>query len=226
MKDSESPNTAVERTHRWLSMRTSLALGAMAVLAALVGAYAAHVLLQANAGVQLHGATSLQPPKVLPDFELKDHRGLPFRPDDFLNRWSFVFFGFANCPGPCPATLTLLASVEKSLSTAAVKQKPQLIFVSLDPKRDTPSALQSFVGSFGSNVIGVTGSQPQLDALVAAFGVSSRTIPMADGDYAVDHSMAIFLADPRGRLSAIFTPPQTIESIVHDYQILVAAAGN
>jgi protein SCO1/2 len=206
-----------------LHTRKFLAIGTIAVLSAMVGAYAAHVLLPPEAPkAPLTAATLLEPPKPLPNFELRDHTGQPFKANRLFNHWSFLFFGFTNCPGPCPTALTLLASVEKSVSDLPVQQRPQVIFLSVDPKRDTPATLASFVKHFGQNVTGVTGDQAQLDVLTAALGVPSQIVPLADGDYAVDHSLAIFLIDPQGRFHALFSPPQTTEAMTHDYRILVA----
>jgi len=133
-----------------------------------------------------------------------------------------MFFGYTNCPDFCPTTLTTLAAVEKRLR-AAQAATPQVIFVSVDAKRDTPAQLAKYVPYFDPDFVGLTaGEQPAIEALARKWGVPVLIRPAADGNYTVDHSGAIFVIDPAGRLAAVLTGPFTVEALQSDIQRLIA----
>src|ERR1700677_2042573 len=98
----------------------------------------------------------MAPARALPDFSLIDQEGRAFGPERLKGRWSLVFFGYTNCPDFCPATLATLAAVEKRLRSDQATVRPQVIFVSVDAKRDTPAQLAKYVPYFDPEFIGVT----------------------------------------------------------------------
>lgn len=165
-------------------------------------------------------ATWLEPPKLLAPFELVDHRNQVFGPEALQGRWSFVFFGYTHCPDVCPTTLGLLNTVAKHL--AAETPPPQFVFVSVDPERDTPEQLASFVGYFNPAFIGVTGTPEALSAFTRQLGVLSLKVEQdgAGGGYLVDHTAAVFLFDPAGRLVALFSPPLDATGMTEDFRAL------
>jgi protein SCO1 len=133
-----------------------------------------------------------------------------------------MFFGYTNCPDFCPTTLTTLAAVEKRLR-AAKAATPQVIFVSVDAKRDTPAQLAKYVPYFDPDFVGLTANdQPAIEALARKWGVAVAIRPATDGNYTVDHSGAIFVIDPAGKLAAVLTGPFTVEALQSDIQRLVA----
>jgi protein SCO1/2 len=133
-----------------------------------------------------------------------------------------MFFGYTNCPDFCPTTLTTLAAVEKRLR-AAKAATPQVIFVSVDARRDTPAQLSKYVPYFDPDFVGLTaGDQPTIEALARKWGVVVAIRPATDGNYTVDHSGAIFVIDPAGNLAAVLTGPFTVEALQSDIQRLVA----
>jgi protein SCO1/2 len=152
----------------------------------------------------------LQDRKALPGVALIDQHGRAVTADAlFGKRWSLVFLGFASCPGVCPATLAQLATVKRALGRLSPDTpQPRYVFVSVDPRRDTPQRLSSYLAAFDPDFIGATGEPAQLarlsDALTAFHRVGA---PDPSGDYGVVHSGEIYLIDPAGRPYARFTPP-------------------
>ena len=117
-----------------------------------------------------------------------------------------MFFGYTNCPDFCPTTLTTLAALEKRLRAVGGAVRPQVIFVSVDAKRDTPQQLAKYVPYFDPEFLGVTAAdQPTIETIARKLGVGVIITPAADGGYTVDHSGAIFVLDPEGKLAAILT---------------------
>src|SRR5690606_14422773 len=129
-------------------------------------------------------------------FELTDHTGIVRTEEDFSGRWMLVFFGFANCPDVCPTTLSEVAVVMKGLGKDAARVQP--LFISVDPERDTPSALADFVPQFNAGIIGLTGTPEQIDRTADSFRIFYERIEEAqapDG-YTLGHSSQRFLFDP------------------------------
>ncbi|GMQ75267.1 MAG: SCO family protein [Gammaproteobacteria bacterium] len=149
-------------------------------------------------------------PKVVQPFALVDHRGAPFTLEQLKGRWSFVFFGYTNCPDVSPLTLSMLDKVAGELGKEPVSNRDvQFVFVSVDPVRDTPEVLGKYLGNFNPNFIGVTGTDEMLTSLTRQLGIYVvRETPDADGNYAVDHGTAILLIEPAGRLLGVFQAPR------------------
>jgi len=165
--------------------------------------------------------TWLDPPKALAPFELVDHRESPFGLDELRGHWSFLFFGYTHCPDVCPTTLGQLNAVAERLG-GDQNGSPRFVFVSVDPDRDTPQRIADFVGYFNPAFVGVTGDPKALEALTRQLGVLSLKVQRDEqgGGYLVDHTAAIFLIDPRGRLQALFSPPLDTEAMIADFRAL------
>jgi protein SCO1/2 len=135
-----------------------------------------------------------------------------------------MFFGYTNCPDFCPTTLTTLAALEKRLRSSAAPVRPKVVFMSVDAKRDTPEQLAKYVPYFDPEFIGITAAdQPAIEAVAAKLGVGVIITPKPDGSYTVDHSGAIFVIDPDGKLTAILSGPFTVDSLQKDFLRIVAA---
>jgi protein SCO1/2 len=181
---------------------------------ALAGVAASLIWHRSRPGIELTTGTLFTPPRPLPEFSLIDQRGLPFGSARLLGHWSVLFFGYTNCPDFCPTTLTSLAAVEQRLRAAKTAGLPQVIFVSVDAKRDTPAQLAKYVPYFDPDFIGLTAAdQPAIEALARRWGVGVIIQPTPDGNYSVDHSAAIFVVNPAGKLAAILTGPFSTESL-------------
>jgi protein SCO1/2 len=201
-----------------------LFLLATSIVAASLGALLAQKILQNRPTVPtLLVGTLLQPPKSIPEFALVDHTNAPFTPARLHDHWTLMFFGFTNCADVCPTTLTLLANTVKTVSDLPVAQQPQVIFVSVDAKRDTTAALNAYVKHFDPSFVGVTGTQESLDAFTATLGVPSAIRLFDNGSYAVDHYAGVLAFNPQGELRALFSAPLTAEGLTGDYRSLVGA---
>lgn len=198
---------------------------AVAIVAIAGGMLSARVLLGGHAQqLGLERATALTPPRPVPDFSLTDDGGASFDPARLKNRWSLLFFGFTHCPDVCPTTLGMLAQAEKQLADLPPELMPQVVLISVDPQRDTPQQLASYVKFFSPSFTGVTGTQGAIDEFTRAMGVPVAIgSPDANGNYTVDHSAAIFLINPDGALRALFSTPHTPAVIAADYRRIVAA---
>jgi protein SCO1 len=194
-------------------------------IAALLGLSAALLWRSKSPQIELATGTYLAPARAVPDFSLIDQRGAPFGPRNLDGHWSLMFFGYTNCPDFCPTTLVTLAAMEKNLR-AARATPPQVVFVSVDAQRDTPQQLAKYVPYFDPTFIGVTASdQPTLEALARKLGVAVALVPSAGGGYTVDHSAAIFVVDPAGKIAAILTGPFTAATLQADFDRIVAVHG-
>ena len=201
--------------------RISIILIAL-VLAAVAGAWVARQSLRSPTPTELVTGTRISPPRELEAFSLLSHQGQPFQRDALAGHWTLMFFGFTNCPGVCPATLATLVDARKRLGELAPGELPAIVLVSIDPERDTPEKLASYVAQFDPSVVGVTGPTVAIDAFAASVGIAHQKIPMSDGDYTVDHSPYILLLDPEGRWAAVFSPPHTADRLAADYLRMLA----
>jgi protein SCO1/2 len=194
----------------------------LGILAA--AAVAAALLWSPKQPVALASGSLLVPARALADFSLIDNQGHSFGPENLRGHWSLMFFGYTNCPDYCPATLTILAALEKQLRAAKTVTPPQVLFVSVDAKRDTPAQLNDFVPNFDPEFIGLTApSQPAIEAIAKKWGVAVSIETAANGNYIVDHSAVMFVIDPAGHLAAILTGPFTIDFLRSDFQRIVTA---
>ncbi len=206
-----------------MTFRSKLLSGALlCVLAA--AAFAAAIIWWPKPPVVLVSGTILAPARALADFSLIDNQGRSFGAQNLRGHWSLMFFGYTNCPDYCPTTLTTLAALETQLRAAKTPAPPQVLFVSVDAKRDTPARLNQFVPNFDPEFIGLTAaSQPEIEALAKKWGVAVKIQYAANGNYIVDHSTVIFVIDPAGHLAAVLGGPFTVDALRSDYQRIVTA---
>ena len=221
------PTLSGARTFVWdnlgMAFRSKLlSFAFLCILAA--GGVAAAIIWWPKQPVVLASGTILAPARALADFSLIDNRGRSFGSENLRGHWSLMFFGYTNCPDYCPTTLTTLAALEKQLRAAKTVAPPQVVFVSVDARRDTPAQLNQFVPAFDPDFVGLTAtSQPALEALAKKWGVAVNIQYAADGNYIVDHSAVMFVIDPGGKLAAILTGPFTIDALQRDFQRIVTA---
>jgi protein SCO1/2 len=176
--------------------------------------------------VELTTGTLLTPSRKLEDFSLIDQQGRVFGTANLRGRWSVLFFGYTNCPDFCPTTLTTLAAVQKRLRADKDTVLPQVIFVSVDSKRDTPAHLAEYVPNFDPEFIGLTAAdQPSVEAVARTLGVSVSIEPTSDGNYIVNHSALIFVLNPDARVAAVLTGPFSVQPLADDFRRIVAARG-
>ncbi len=173
---------------------------------------------QGHGSLEDVSATVLRDAKPLPKFVLEDHFGNGFTNKNLKNQWSLVFFGYTHCPDICPTTLSLLNQVDQVLKKESDIDKPRIIFISVDPERDTIEQLTDYVTYFNPEFIGVTGSMENLQVLTKSLGiVFGKEGDDESNDYEVYHSARILLVDPKARLKALFSSPYDVNQIASDY---------
>ncbi len=174
---------------------------------------------------QVTTATVLPQPRTLNAFTLTDSTNQPFTNQNLSGHWTFLFFGFTQCGSICPTTMASLKQIYANLQ--ADKQKlPQVVFISLDPERDTLPIIHQYVTGFDPSFQGATGSQKELTLLTQQLSVLYMKVkdpsPTAVAtDYQIDHSGALLLINPKGALAAVFSMPHDPSQIAKDYTKIV-----
>lgn len=194
-----------------MTKKSSLATAMVVVslVAALAGAYAAQRIFDRPDPATIEGL--LWPsPKSLQPFELVDQYQAKFGPERFDGRWTLIFFGYTRCPDVCPLTLAALDQAKSQLeSKHGFGDELQVVFVSVDPARDTPEFLGQYVGHFDPEFLGVTGAESALMSLTRQLGILSIARPQGDDpkNYLVDHTTAVLVIGPQRQLLGVLSAP-------------------
>jgi protein SCO1/2 len=162
-------------------------------------------------------ATVLSEPRALPAVELVDAHGSRLDLDAFRGRFTLLYFGFTQCPDVCPLTLKALADVRAKLSERAPHVLPQVLFVSVDPDRDTPAAIADYLGHFDASFVGATAPDARLAPLVAALGVTVEKHRHGGDQYGVTHNDTVYVIGPNAELVAIASGPHDPATLASDY---------
>jgi len=195
----------------------------VAALAALgLGIFAASRIYAPRAAPELQAGTLLHEPRPVATFSLVDHDAQPYANAQLRGRWTLLFAGFTHCPDVCPTTLGVMKQLAQRPD---LREAPlEYVFLSVDPERDTPAHLKTYVAYFGPAIRGVSGPREQLDALCASLGLAYLKIPGAsDAEYTVDHTAALVLLDPQGRVAGYFQPPHKLDTLAADLVGIVAS---
>lgn len=175
---------------------------------------------------KFHG-TLLNEPRGVAPFSLTGIDEKTFDNTSLQGQWTYVFFGFTSCGYVCPTTLTELARMYQLLVEKNVEPRPRIVFISLDPSRDTLSKLKKYVRAFHPDFYGARGEEPEVIKLAHEMGVASEKVPLSssntDTNYDIQHTGALMLFNPKGELRAFFTTPHQAEKLSQDYQMLVAS---
>ena len=155
-------------------------------------------------------------PKQLHDFDTLDQTETKFGYEQLAGKWSFLFFGYTHCPDVCPITMSVMADVYKKLVNSY--NNIQVIFVSVDPDRDTTEKLAQYVTYFNEDFIGLGGDTEKVNSLTKQIGVAYylNNEEQQEG-YLVDHSASIFLFDPKVRLIGKLSAPHESEKIIQQF---------
>jgi protein SCO1 len=158
------------------------------------------------------------PPRQAPDFSLQGTNGQEFKLSQFRGKVVLLAFGYSHCQSVCPITLNTFAQTLHAMGAAAAGV--QVVYVTVDPGRDTPARLKAFLDHFSQAFLGGTGTEKQLQQVRKDYGVSATKIP--DGkDYMYDHSSFIYLIDRVGRLRALMPYGHPPDDFAHDVRILL-----
>ena len=202
--------------------RTTLLI-LLVALATGAGLFAAEYVhnrgLQAD-GRQLQAVHLLSKPRELPAFTLQQSDRTPLVPGELRGHWTVVFLGYTFCPDVCPTTLAQLAQAQKQWAALPESTRPRVLFVSVDPERDTIERLGEYAHGFHRDTLAATADVPSLEAFARSLSLVFAKVPAPDGapadQYSMDHSGTLAVLDPQGRMAGIVQPPLNPKAIAAD----------
>jgi protein SCO1/2 len=159
----------------------------------------------------------LPEPRPLADVRFVDESGREARLHDFKGDFTLLFFGFTNCPDVCPLTLSLLAQVRADIASRAPRLAPRVLFVSVDPNRDTPERITAYLNGFDPEFVGVTAPDAELAPLLQTLGVAVEKHEHGGDNYNVVHNSAIYVLDRNAEWIAVTTGPHDPKVVASDY---------
>ena len=160
------------------------------------------------------------PPRAAPEIALPASTGKPFKLSSLRGKVVVLEFGFTHCPYICPTSLATLVQARELLGPRGADV--QVVFITVDPERDTQERLRSYLAKFDPGFIGVTGSPEQIAALLRDYGISANKRPMGDGkNYGIDHSSYLYFIDRRGMQRSMMPFGRPASDLAHDLAILL-----
>jgi len=161
-------------------------------------------------------------PEPLPigKFQLLDQRERPFGPADLQGRWTFLFFGYLQCPDVCPMAMQILRDYRKVLAAEYPGLDHQVVFVSVDPEYDRPAQIAAYMNHFDPEFIGLSGSAEALAGLAGPLAIKYYEYFDDHGRRSIDHTSSIMIVDPQGRVLGAFPPPQRPERMLELFRAL------
>jgi protein SCO1/2 len=191
------------------SQAKRLILMLAAFAAGLAAVFAVILVLGGRGPVPTPAASAVGGP-----FQLTNQNGETVTDQNLKGRPFLVFFGFTHCPDVCPTTLFEVSEVLRAMGPDA--QRVGALFVTVDPERDTAAALKDYLSSFHPALQGLTGDEAAIAAMVKAYRVYAKKIPLENGDYTMDHTALVYLMDKEGRFVAPFNLKRTPEEAASD----------
>jgi protein SCO1/2 len=185
----------------------------LALLAAFILGGAALVAVVMLALPDRAGVTT-KPSAIGGPFRLLDQNGRAVTDADFKGKPFLVFFGFIYCPDICPTTLFEISEMLRRLGPDA--EKTAVLFITVDPERDTPEKMKDYISSFHSRIFGLTGTAAEIEAVEKAYRVYAKKVPLESGGYTMDHSAVVYLMDKNGQFVAPFNMKQTADAAAAD----------
>jgi protein SCO1/2 len=165
-------------------------------------------------------------PRTLPPFSLRQSDGTPLVPGELKGHWTLVFLGFTHCPDVCPTTLAELAQAQRAWQAQPEATRPRVLFVSVDPDRDTPDRTGEYAHGFHRDTLAATGDEATLEGFARSLSMVFVKVPAPDGapadQYSVDHSASIAVLDPQARMAGVILPPLQPRAIAADLATLGA----
>ena len=202
----------------------------IAALAAGLGLWAAQgwFATPASTWPKTEAVRLLPQPRELPAFSLQQSDRTQLVPGELKGHWTVVFLGFTHCPDICPTTLAELAQAQKQWAALPDSTRPRVLFVSVDPERDTPDRIGEYAHAFHRDTLAATADVPALEAFAKSLSLVFMKVPPAAGapadQYNVDHSAALAVLDPQGRMAGVIQPPLAPKTIATDLLTLTQAA--
>lgn len=199
-------------------------------LAAGLGLVAAQVMLRPAAPAaapQTQAVRLFQPARELPAFNLRQSDGTALVPGELKGHWTLVFLGFTHCPDICPTTLAQLSAAQKQWESLPESTRPRVLFVSVDPERDSPDRIGEYAHAFHRDTLAATADLPALEAFTRSLSLVFAKVPAPEGapadQYSVDHSATMAVLDPQGRMSGLVQQPLDVPGIAADLAALTAS---
>lgn len=155
-------------------------------------------------------------------FELVTHKGEPLSDRDLMGSPFAVFFGFTHCPEICPTTLWEMSQALEALGADA--ERLRVLFISVDPERDTPEFLANYLQSFDPRIVGLTGSVGEIGEVGKAYRAYWRKVPLEDGDYTMDHTATVYLMDANGQFVGMISYGEEQSTRIEKLRKLLAGA--
>jgi len=203
----------------------------IAALAAGLGLWAAQHWFgpsQRSTLPQTRAVRLFEPARTLPAFTLRQSDGTPLVPGELKGHWTLVFLGFTHCPDVCPTTLAEMAKAQKQWAALPETTRPRVLFVSVDPERDTPDRIGEYAHAFHRDTIAATADIPALEQFAKSLSMVFAKVPPPEGvradQYSVDHSASMAVLDPQGRMAGIVQPPFDPAAIAADMTALTQAS--
>lgn len=169
----------------------------------------------------LRGTSYDEPYPAAPDFSLTRASGEVFRLSEQRGKVVLLFFGYTSCPDICPTTLAEMKQTLDRLSPDNLEHV-QVVFVTVDPKRDTPERIQEYVNHFNASFIGLSGSEQELAKIWNDYGIYRQEVPgVSAAGYTVDHTARVMLIDRDGNLRVAFGFETPVDDVVHDLQLIL-----
>jgi len=190
-------------------MNQRIIVGIVAALALIAGVVGALYIAppSSHSTAQPEYFQAYPEPRAISDFSLTNHHGETFTQASLKDQWSLVFVGYTFCPDICPTTMAELNSIYPELSTLNSTHPIRIIFVSVDPKRDSINRLSEYVSYFNKEFVAVTGEHKSLFPFVRNLGMMYAISESTDNpNYLVDHSASVVLIDPKARVIGRFKP--------------------
>ncbi len=202
--------------------------------------FSPHAAVSGRAALALSAVRLFPQPRALPAFSLQQSDGSALTPEELQGHWTLVFLGFSHCPDVCPTTLSDLAQAQKQWATLPAASRPRLLFVSVDPERDSPKQAGDYAAFFHADTLAATAAEPALTAFASGLGLVYMKVAMDNGgrssascargtgtslcgDYSMDHSSALVVIDPQGRQAGLIRPPLVPAAIARDLLLLTAS---
>lgn len=163
----------------------------------------------------------LDVPRALPDFVLDGSDGQAIDKTTLAGHYTLVFLGFTHCPDVCPTTLQDLARAEKLWADLPEAQRPRILFISVDPERDTPEQLGNYAGFFSPTILSGSSDVDALTRLAASLNMVFAKVPLDGDGYSIDHTSWVAVLDPDTNLAGFIPPPLDAATMAADMKLLV-----
>ena len=184
----------------------------LVIFAAFAGSLAVGLIIMLWALGGLRTVTA--PSAIGGPFQLADQAGQAITDQNLKGKPSLIFFGFTHCPDVCPTSLFEISEVLRAMGKDA--DRVNAYFVSVDPERDTQTAMKDYLSSFDPHLKGLTGSPEEIAKVLSAYRVYAKKVPLKDGDYTMDHTALIYLMDRDGHFVAPFNLKRTPDAAAAD----------